>query len=146
MNRNFGLINAENVAERWEILESILQNGVQPQPQGRGKYSELPTAVFGVIDDPKSGAIRLFDGSVQWKLARRRYNEYAPWIVADVPSEEVIEPDKPYRHGGWALTDWRPGSVIVLPKIQLENIVAVNGLPVERFKRAYARFGRLGDR
>lgn len=120
VNHNIAL-HSETTAETWDILEQILREGLRPQPEGRGKYSELPGAVFGVVDDPK-----------QAPKQGRRYNPYGPWVIADLP-----------MRGPEGIGELRPGNVAVLTRVPREYIVGVNGIPVDRFERAYARFGRL---
>lgn len=107
VHHNFGL-NA-NGDGRVAILKSVLQNGVRPQPKTSGKHSELPGAVFAVVDIPGS--------------TDSRYNKHFPWITADIPFDKLHRWDR----------DVQPGNVLTLAQIDREDIVGVNGLPVERY-------------
>jgi hypothetical protein len=121
INHTFGLRTSGDQAgerQRFSLLRRILREGLVPQPAGQGKYSELPTAVFGVVDAPGQGENRL-------------YNKHFPWIVADVPI--AFDP--------WTLRDRRPGSVVVLPTLPAEFIVGINGVPVDFFMAGLHRWG-----
>jgi hypothetical protein len=128
----------ESAEEQWAAIDSILADGLWPQPETVGKYSENPHAVFFVADAPPGSG-------------ERRYSEYASWITADLPFKvydrsrrgDLVE----YR--GKILLDMlrnvaelRPGSVGAVTGIPPEFIVGINGCPVALFDAAISRWGR----
>jgi hypothetical protein len=118
---NFGLHipGDENLPARWALLDRILTNGLQSQPEGSGAHSELPTAVFAVVDDPNAD------------LAQRRYNRNFPWIIADLPADAY----------GNAMLEQQPGWVVTVSAVPPQYVVGVNGMPVSRFMAAARRWG-----
>ena len=111
INHSTGL-HAREFKERQEIIKSILENGLISQPEGRGKYSESPMDIFGVVNNPAAGE-------------RNVHNKHFPWITFDVPAEE-------YR-----LKRIKPGSVAVINKpVPAEYIVGVNGVPKDFYLEA----------
>lgn len=116
----FGL-NVETIADRWAILDLILREGVLPQPEGRGKYSEDPYGVFGIVADHE--------------YRDMLYNKHLPWIVADIPEE--MWPTLSRLSSG---LPWH-GNVIDVNKIPAEYIVGINGYPPRAFRKAYAKWG-----
>ena len=109
------------ITGRVRILRKILREGLAMQATGSGKYSELPTAVFGLVDLPSGDE------------AQRVYNPNYPWITADIPKRVLPRWD-------W---DSRPGDVMVLPNIPREYFVGVNGLPAPSFMGAVNKWGWL---
>jgi hypothetical protein len=117
INHSLGLRTTTG-AQRWALLDSVLSQGLIPQPEGSGKHSELPSAVFGLVDDPKA------------EFESRVYNRHFPFITADILKADLPPMD---RH-------LRPGNVSVLNMIPSRYIIAVNGLPIDRFRQAVARW------
>jgi hypothetical protein len=116
---NFGmhLAGDENLPARWALLDRILVQGLQSQPTGTGRFSEDPSVVFAVVDDPNAD------------LEARRYAKHYPWIIADLP------------FSAYGMRDYQPGWVVTVSAIPPEYIVGVNGLPVAKFLAAARRWG-----
>lgn len=120
-------------AARWRVLDTILEQGLWPQPKTTGKHSENPHVVFFVTDQPPGPP-------------DRRYNAYVPWITADLPIE-IYKGFTEYR-GKYLidalrnLRELRPGSVGAVTGIPPEFIVGINGCPLDLFEAAIGRWGR----
>ena len=85
-----------------------MKNGLNPQSEGSGRSSELPTAVFAIVDYPPGVSdIRV-------------YSQDCPWITAEIPVEELdFYYQIDYRRQGGKLT---PGSVMTFSNVP-KNIV-----------------------
>jgi len=93
-----------------KLIKKILREGVVPQAEGSGKYSECPGAVFGIGDYPRGQ-----------KWGDRLYNmRHFPWITFRVPK-----------------TQWAPrgGSVCTFSRIPAKDIVGICGIPASVMRK-----------
>lgn len=97
-----------------ELVRNILKYGLQSQSSGSGRHSELPSAVFALVDYPP--------GSSENRLYNRNY----PWITADIPFA-ILDP-------WYAKSKIYSGSVVTLTSVPAEYIIAVNGLPKNQWR------------
>ena len=119
----FGL-RAKSNKERWKVARNIIKEGLNPQADGSGAHSELPSAVFGITafgDTPYRNLL---------------YNVNMPWVTADIPFSELA----PYEH----IT--RSGSVLTLNSVPQKYIVGINGFPTHKFARAMQKWGPANER
>ena len=113
-------VGSTSIEEVWNIVNNIINRGITPQPESsHGRYSESPNKIFGVVDTPNSTDYR------------KLYNSNYPWIIFDVPlgNKNIIN----------SISD-SPGSVVVLDNVNKENIVGINGLPINKFMNAYNKW------
>ena len=97
------------------LVRDILKNGLNPQSEGSGRSSELPTAVFALVDYPPGAS------------DTRIYSHDYPWITADIPIEELdFYYQLDYRRYGGKL---RPSTVMTLSNVSKNHIIALNGIP-----------------
>ena len=93
-----------------KLIKKILREGVVPQAEGSGRYSECPGAIFGIGDYPRGQ-----------KWGDRLYNmSHFPWITFRVPK-----------------TQWSPrgGNVCTFSRIPAKDIVGVCGLPASVMRK-----------
>jgi hypothetical protein len=96
------------------LVREILINGLNPQAEGSGKWSELPTMVFMLADYPP--------GSSETRI----YSHDYPWITADIPIEKLDQYNQlDYKR----YKGIRPGSVITIDHVDSSDIIALNGIP-----------------
>lgn len=100
------------------MLLRIAREGLVAQPETTGRYSELPGAVFAVVDNG-TGVEGL-------------YNKGTPFVTFDLPVDS--DPDWRYFRG------YRPGDVLVMHGVPAELITGINGVPVGMFLDAFARW------
>jgi hypothetical protein len=103
---SFGL-RCKSYKDLRSLANKILKEGIVPQSESQGKYSESPTSVFCIVD--------FAPGT---EAAKRLYNPNFPWVTADIPLTEM--PNKHYR----------PGEILTLNFIPLEFIIAMNGYTI----------------
>jgi len=108
INHTTGL-RTDSPEERYNIIDTILNNGLVSQSEGSGKYSESPMDIFGLVDNPEAGM-----GNV--------YNKNFPWITLELPKG-----DERYQYD---LRGTGPGSVVVLSKeVPAQYVIGVSGIP-----------------
>jgi hypothetical protein len=111
--------------KRWRIIESILKDGLKPQPEGIGSSSEAPWLVFGIARvEPEEREYRDL-----------LYNQHMPYVTADIPFEAIRE------FGDFGSSPPEQSTQMMFHQVPRKYIVAINGLPVDDFVRAMNELG-----